>query len=59
MQICSFDEDESVGFIKEIQKQLVKRQWGEVIRLEIEHKADERLLGILEEKIRSKVPGCL
>ena len=47
----SFDEDEASDLLKEIQKQLVKRQWGEVIRLEIEHKADERLLGILEEKL--------
>ena len=47
----SFDEDEASDLLKEIQKQLVKRQWGEVIRLEIEHKADERLLGILEENL--------
>ncbi len=47
----SFDEDEASDLLKEIQKQLVKRQWGEVIRLEIEHKADKRLLQVLKEKL--------
>ena len=47
----SFDEDEASDLLKEIQKQLVKRQWGEVIRLEIEHKADKRLLKTLAEKL--------
>ena len=32
----------------EIQKQLKKRQWGEVIRLEVEDKMDPRLLDILK-----------
>ena len=32
----SYDEDEAADLLKEIQKQLKKRQWGEVIRLEIE-----------------------
>ena len=32
----------------EIQKQLKKRQWGEVIRLEAEEKMDKRLLDILK-----------
>lgn len=47
----SFDEDEASDLLKEIQKQLVKRQWGEVIRLEIEHKADKRLLQVLKEQV--------
>ncbi len=47
----SFDEDEASDLLKEIQKQLVKRQWGEVIRLEIEHKADKRLLQVLKEQL--------
>ena len=47
----SFDEDEASDLLKEIQKQLVKRQWGEVIRLEIEHKADKRLLQDLKEQL--------
>ena len=47
----SFDEDEASDLLKEIQKQLVKRQWCEVIRLEIEHKADKRLLQVLKEQL--------
>ena len=38
----------------EIQKQLKKRQWGEVIRLEIEGKIDKRLLDILKEEFAVK-----
>ena len=34
----SIDEDDAADLLKEIQKQLKKRQWGEVIRLEIEDK---------------------
>ena len=40
----SIDEEEAEDLLKEIQKQLKKRQWGEAIRLEIEEKADKRLL---------------
>ena len=45
----SFDEDEASDLLKEIQKQLSKRQWGQVIRLEVEDKVDKRLLKILED----------
>ena len=38
----------------EIQKQLKKRQWGEVIRLEVEDKMDERLLKILKTEFDIK-----
>ena len=41
------DEDEAEDLLKEIQKQLKKRQWGEVIRLEIAEGVDKRLLKIL------------
>lgn len=44
----TIDEDEASDLLKEIQKQLKKRQWGEVIRLEVEEKIDERLLKILK-----------
>lgn len=47
----SFDEDEVADLLKEIQKQLVRRQWGEVIRLEVEKKTDKRLLRYLTEKL--------
>jgi len=45
----SIDEDEASDLLKEIQKQLKKRQWGEVIRLEVEDKMDKRLLKMLEK----------
>ena len=50
----SIDEDEAEDLLKEIQKQLKKRQWGEVIRLEIERKIDKRLLDILKEEFAVK-----
>ena len=37
--------------LKEIQKQLKKRQWGEVIRLEVEEKMDKRLLKLLRKEL--------
>ena len=37
--------------LEEIQKQLKKRQWGEVIRLEVEEKVDKRLLKILKREL--------
>ena len=40
--------DRTVILLEEIQKQLKKRQWGEVIRLEAEEKMDKRLLDILK-----------
>ena len=39
----SIDEDEAEDLLKEIEQKLKKRQWGEVIRLDIEKKADKRL----------------
>ncbi len=45
------DEEEAVDLLEEIQKQLKKRQWGEVIRLEIEEKVDKRLLKILKKEL--------
>ncbi len=47
----SIDEDEAEDLLKEIEKQLKKRQWGEAIRLEIEDKMDDRLLNILKEEL--------
>ncbi|MFQ9014328.1 MAG: RNA degradosome polyphosphate kinase [Lacrimispora saccharolytica] len=46
----SIDEDDAADLLKEIQKQLKKRQWGEVIRLEVEEKIDKRLLKILKHE---------
>ena len=50
----SIDEDDASDLLKEIQKQLKKRQWGEVIRLEVEEGIDERLLKILEKEFHIK-----
>lgn len=47
----SIDEDEAEDLLQEIQKQLRKRQWGEVIRLEVEDGIDKRLLNILKEEL--------
>ena len=35
-----------------MEKQLKKRQWGEVIRLEIDERVDKRLLKILKKELR-------
>ena len=43
----TIDEDEAEDLLAEIQKQLKKRQWGEVIRLEAAEDMDPRLLKIL------------
>lgn len=48
------DEEEAADLLKEIQKQLKKRQWGEVIRLEVEDGMDEKLLNILKDKLNVK-----
>ncbi|MDO4339399.1 MAG: RNA degradosome polyphosphate kinase [Eubacteriales bacterium] len=50
----SIDEDEAEDLLVEIQKQLKKRQWGEVIRLEAEEKMDKRLLKILKSEFDIK-----
>lgn len=47
----SIDEDEAEDLLQEIQKQLRKRQWGEVIRLEVEDGIEKRLLNILKEEL--------
>ena len=47
----SIDEDDASDLLKEIQKQLKRRQWGEVIRIEVEDKMDERLLNMLRENL--------
>ena len=61
----TIDEDEAEDLLVEIQKQLKKRQWGEVIRLEAAEKMDPRLLSILKEEFAIKdediffIPGPL
>ncbi len=50
----TLDEDEADDLLVEIEKQLKKRQWGEVIRLEIEDGMDEKLLKILRKEFGVK-----
>ena len=50
----TIDEDGAEDLLVEIQKQLKKRQWGEVIRMEVEEKTDERLLDILKTEFEIK-----
>lgn len=47
----TIDEDDAADLLKEIQKQLKRRQWGEVIRIEIEEKMDTRLLSIIQNNL--------
>ena len=50
----TIDEDDAADLLMEIQKQLKKRQWGEVIRLEVEDKIDQKLLKILKKEFDIK-----
>ncbi len=47
----SIDEDEAEDLLKEIQKQIKKRQWGEVIKLEVSDSMDKRLLKELKKQL--------
>lgn len=47
----TIDEEEAEDLLKEIQRQLKKRQWGETIRLEIQEHADKRLLKRLKKEL--------
>jgi len=61
----TIDEDEAEDLLKEIEKQIKKRQWGEVIRLEVEDGCDKKLLKILKNELDIKdeniyyIPGPL
>lgn len=48
----SIDEDEASDLLKEIQKQLKMRQWGEVIRLEVEDGINKKLLNFLKAELK-------
>ncbi len=50
----TIDEEDAADLLKEIQKQLKKRQWGEAIRLEVEEGIDKRLLKILKKELDIK-----
>ena len=48
----TIDEDEAEDLLREIQKSLKQRQWGEVIRLEADSSMDKRLLKILKTEFK-------
>ena len=47
----SIDEDDAEDLLKEIEKSVKARQRGEAIRLEIEHKADKKLISFLTREL--------
>lgn len=48
----SIGEDEAEDLLKEIEKQLKKRQWGEAIRLEVEEGIDKALLKMIRKELK-------
>lgn len=48
----AIDEDDAADLLKEIEKQIKKRAWGEVIKLEIEADMDKRLLRELKKQLQ-------
>ncbi|MDY3990829.1 MAG: RNA degradosome polyphosphate kinase [Lachnospiraceae bacterium] len=46
------DEEETSDLMKEMEKQLKKRAWGEVIRLDVDESIDKRLLEILKKNFK-------
>ena len=47
----SIDEDEADDLLKEIEKQIKKRAWGQVIRLEVSDDIDSKLLKYLKQEL--------
>ena len=47
----SIDEEGAEDLLLEIEKQIKSRQWGEVIRLEVESSVDKKLLSILKKNL--------
>ena len=47
----SIDEEEAADLLKEIEKQIKRRQWGEVIRLEVADDIDPGLMEILKKEL--------
>jgi polyphosphate kinase len=47
----SIDEDEAEDLLKEIEKQIKLRQWGQAIRLEVSKDMDKKLLKLIAEDL--------
>lgn len=47
----TIEEDEAADLLKEIEKQIKMRKWGEVIRLEIEQDVNKQLLKMLKKEL--------
>lgn len=47
----TIEEDEAADLLKEVEKQLKKRQWGQAIRLEVEEGIDKRLLKMIVKEL--------
>lgn len=45
------EEEDAQDLLKEIEKQLKKRQWGQAIRLEVEDGIEKRLLDIIKKEL--------
>jgi len=48
----TIDEDDAADLLKEIEKQIKKRAWGEVIKLEVAADMDKRLLKELKKQLQ-------
>lgn len=48
----SIDEDEAEDLLKEIEKQLKRRQWGQAIRLEVNRGIDNKLLKFIAGELK-------
>ena len=53
----TIDEDEADDLLKEIEKQIKKRAWGQVIRLEVADDMDSKLLKYLKKELNVKESG--
>ncbi len=47
----SIDEEDAEDLLQEIENKLKQRRWGTAVRLEIDHRADGRLVKILEDAL--------
>lgn len=48
----TIEEEEAEDLLKEIEKQIKKRQWGEAIRLEVQEDIDKKLLKRLKSELK-------